>query len=113
MGLIVLLILISIGMYYYSFLGYLDPENSILILKKPYRKKEWNIKLEDITNIEKERLFITRGKHIKVNTYNKDKTDSISYYILISRFNSLFGTDNAQYLWQEVLKRKKKIKEGK
>jgi len=36
----------------------------ILILKKPYRKKEWNIKLEDITNIEKERLFITRGKNI-------------------------------------------------
>ncbi len=113
MGLILLVILINIGMYYYSFLGYLDTNNNELLLKKPFRKKERIIKLENINNIEKERLFITRRKHIKVNTYNKDKTDTLSYYILSSSLSSLFGSDDAEFLWKEVLKRKKELKNNK
>ena len=106
------MLIISIGMYSYSFLGYIDSKQKILILKKTFIKKEWIIKLEDILTVDKERLFIARGKHIKISTYNKDKSDTNSYYILTSRIGSLFGSDDADFLWKEVLKRKKEIKEN-
>ncbi len=107
-----LLLIISVGMYSYSFLGYINKDQKTVILKKPFIKKQWIIKFEDILTVEKERLFIARGKHIKISTYNKDKSDTNSYYILISRISSLFGSDDADYLWKEVLKRKKEIKEN-
>ncbi len=109
-GMVILVILISLGMYYYSFLGYLDVKGNILILKKPFRKKEWKINLEDIISVDKERLFITKGKHIKLSTYNKDKTDTIAYYILTSRFEALFGSDDAEYLWEQARRRKNELK---
>ena len=111
-GILFLMLIISIGMYSFSFLGYVDNEQNILILKKTFLKKEWRIKLEDILTVDKERLFIARGKHIKISTYNNDKSDTNSYYILSSRLGSLFGSDDADYLWKEVLKRKKVLKEN-
>ena len=104
-----LMLIISVGMYAYSFLGYLDREQKVLVLKKTFFKKEWIIKLEDILTVEKEKLFIARGKHIKVTTYNKDKSDTNSYYILSSRLGTFLGSDDADYLWKEVLKRKKEV----
>ncbi len=112
-GLSITVIIINILMYNVSYLCYYDSINSVLKLKKPFRKKIWTIKLEEIIKIEKTRLFIARGKHMEIVVNNKDKTDTISYYVLISRVGSLFGMDDVNFLEDEVRKRKMEIKNSK
>jgi len=112
LGILLILLCISLGMHLFSYLGYLDVSEHILTLKKPLIKKEKQIKLEDILTVTKERLLIAKGKHIKITVYNKDKSDTKSYHILASRINSLFGSDDADYLWKVVLERKKELSEA-
>ncbi len=112
--LLTFLIVINILMYNASYLCYYDSRNSMLKLKKPFRKKIWTIKLEEIIKIEKTRLFIiARGKHMEIVVNNKDKTDTISYYVLISRISSFFGSDDVKFLEETVKKRKMEIKNRK
>ncbi len=102
--------LFHIYIYSMSFLCYLDTSESVIIFKKVLLKKEWHIKLEDISNVEKTRWFFIsfRRRYIKIIVPNKN--DSKYFYIRRSLSSSLLGSDDADYLWKMVLKRKKELR---
>ncbi len=102
-----ILTFLNIWIYTKTFLGYLNKNENLVILKKPFLNKEWNIKLENITNIDKERI-LTYRKYIKIQTFNKDKTDTKDYYILPSSLTS-FIIDDVKILKKSVQKRKQEL----
>ncbi len=95
-----------------SFLCYLDTSKNIIILKKVLLKKEWHIKLENISNVEKTRWFFISFMRRYIKIIVSDKNDSKYFYIRRSLSSSLFGSDDADYLWKMVLKRKKEVSES-
>ena len=106
---IIIVLGILIGVYSSSFLGYLDKDENILILKKPFWKKKWNIKLENISYIETTTLgVVTRSKHLKI--VEKKSNSEKTYYIM--KGSSFFG-DDENFLKNLVIKRKKEISEKK
>lgn len=99
--------IIAINIYIDFFLGYVDTKKHELILRKPFRKKIWVIKFEDIIMVNAYRVVYTINKNMKIVVRNGEN-DTKNYYVFKS--NSLFG-DDADFLWKSVLKRKKEIKD--
>ena len=99
--------IIAINIYIDFFLGYVDIKKHELILRKPFRKKIWVIKFEDIIMVNAYRVVYTIHKNMKIVVRNGEN-DTKNYYVFKS--NSLFG-DDADFLWKSVLKRKKEIKD--
>ena len=107
--LIPLLAISFIWYYIHAFLCFLDTNNNVIIFKKPFLKKEWIIKLEDIQAIDTIRFpIISRAKHIKVSFKNKHGKISNYYMWKSSSFIGLGGNDD-KILFEAVLKRKKEL----
>ncbi|WP_396632574.1 hypothetical protein [Maribacter sp. R86514] len=99
--------IIAINIYIDFFLGYVNTKSHELILRKPFRKKIWVIKFEDIIKVNSYRVVYTIHKNMKI-VVRDGKNGTKNYYVFKS--NSLFG-DDADFLWKSVLKRKKEMKD--
>ncbi|WP_108866540.1 hypothetical protein [Aquimarina aquimarini] len=107
--LIPILIISCIWYYFHAFLGYLDLSNNQVIFKKPFRKKEWIVKLENISVVDTVSFpIISRAKHIKVTFKNKNGKMSDYYLWKSSKFMGL-GGDEDEILFDAVLKRKQEL----
>lgn len=114
--LIVLVPLLTISFIWYyfnAFLAYLDTENNQVIFKKPFRNKEWIVKLEKISVVDTIRfVIVSRAKHIKV-TFKNESGKMSDYYILKSSSVFGIGGDDDKTLFDAVLKRKKELLSSK
>ncbi len=96
---------VFLGVYAYSYLGYLDKEANILFLRKPFWSKKKKIKFENISYIETTKLgVVVRSKHLKI-VEKKNKVERTFY---IMKGISLFG-DDEKFLKNLVLKRKNEL----
>lgn len=111
--LVPLLIVSFIWYYFHAFLAYLDLKNNQVIFKKPFLKKEWIVKLENISVVDTVRfVIISRAKHIKV-TFKNENGKMSDYYILKSNSFLGLGGDDDKTLFQAMLKRKKELLNSK